>query len=70
MSIGWLTGSRVGINVSFSGWQDIADGVPQVPQLFTTCIIDLDERMNGMVAKFADGTKMGRKACCEQDMGL
>ena len=54
---------RVMINGSFSNWEEVISGVPQGSVLglvlFNTFINDLDERVHGMLVKFANDTKMG-----------
>ncbi|XP_051873382.1 RNA-directed DNA polymerase from mobile element jockey isoform X2 [Pristis pectinata] len=60
----WLVGrkQRVEIKGSRSGWLPVTSGVPQGsvlgPLLFTLYINDLDDGINGCVAKFADDTKI------------
>uniref|UniRef100_A0A4W3I0M1 Reverse transcriptase domain-containing protein n=1 Tax=Callorhinchus milii TaxID=7868 RepID=A0A4W3I0M1_CALMI len=69
----WLTGrkQRVGINGSFTNWQDVTNGVPQGSvfgsQLFTIYINDLDEDIECNVSKFADDTKLGGRVSSEDD---
>ncbi|XP_051876029.1 RNA-directed DNA polymerase from mobile element jockey isoform X1 [Pristis pectinata] len=61
----WLVDrkQRVEIKGSRSGWLPVTSGVPQGsvlgPLLFTLYINDLDDGINGFVAKFADDTKTG-----------
>jgi len=61
----WLSGKRqrVAIKGSFSEWQSVTSGVPQHsvlgPQLFSLYINELDDETEGILAKFADDTKIG-----------
>ncbi|XP_038674916.1 transient receptor potential cation channel subfamily C member 2b [Scyliorhinus canicula] len=68
----WLADGkqRLGINGSFSGWQDVSDvskGSVPGPQLFTIDINDLDGGSGDIVAEFDDDTKMGGKVSCGGD---
>ena len=62
----WLTGRRqkVGINKSYSNWQDVLSGVPQGSvfgtMFFLIYINDLELGVLSKLVKFADDTKLGR----------
>ena len=61
-----MTGSRVVINGTSSGWREVTSGVPQGsvlgPLLFIIYINDLDLELVSKIRKFADDTKMGINA--------
>ena len=72
----WLTGRRqkVGINKSYSNWQDVLSGVPQgsvlKPLFFLIYINDLELGVLSKLVKFADDTKLGREVPTKQDVEI
>ena len=64
----WLTDmrQRVVVDVEVSSWKSVLSGVPQGsvlgPILFLVYINDLEEGVTGKLLKFADDTKLFRKA--------
>ena len=57
---------RVIINGSFSNWEEVTSEVPQGsvlgPVFFNILINDFDDRVQGMLVRFADDTKWSRIA--------